>query len=588
MYSLDWKLEDIYPNKEEYLKEFNDVKERYLDIQKYKGKLVLSSDNIFNLYNDMEKLEEKIYKLNCYTTLKYHQNLQDSDNIKMYKDVENLIHKVYTSFSFVTPEMTKIDDEVLLKYLSENDKLKKYERIIKEIIKEKKHILTEKEEYIISKYSSVINSFDNIYTMLCDVNFKFDDIVDDKGNKLKVTHATYTNHLQNKDENIRKQAFCSMYKKYKEYIETITENYLSNVKKCTISAELRNYKSSLESALESDYSNEKVYNNLVDTVNDNLYLNHRYMKLKAKLLGKEKLHMYDVYINPIKEEKWKVKYEDACENVKKVLQVMGDEYVKTVDNALKNGWIDVFEKDNKYSGGYSMGVYGVHPYILLNYTNDIESESTLIHELGHTMHSYFSSNAQDLYNSEYTIMVAEVASTVNEMLLAEYLIQNESDKIKKAYLINSQIDRVRATLIRQTMFAEFEKIIHEKVQEGISLSSEDVSDIYYNLNKKYFGDDVISDEYIKYEWARIPHFYNSFYVYKYATGISSAIKIANNILSKKEGYVEKYLNMLSLGGSKDSLDLLKMVDVDLETKDPVQNAFDYFGKKIDELEKLLS
>jgi oligoendopeptidase F len=250
-------------------------------------------------------------------------------------------------------------------------------------------------------------------------------------------------------------------------------------------------------------------------------------------------------------------------------------------------WIDVYETPNKYSGGYSMGIYGVHPYILLNYTDDIESQSTLIHELGHTMHSYLSSNKQDLFNAQYTIMVAEVASTVNEILLAEYLIKKQTDKVKKAYLINSQIDRVRATLVRQTMFAEFEKIIHEKVENDVSLSAEEISDIYYKLNKKYFGDNVISDDLIRYEWARIPHFYNSFYVYKYATGISSAIMIARKILNKEEGYVQKYLDMLSLGGSKDSLELLKMVDVDLETKTPVENAFEYYEEKINELEMLL-
>ena len=586
MEKYKWNLEDIFKTENEFYAMYKDVQNSYSEIENFKGILKESSENIFNCYSLLEKLEEKILKLDAYATLKYHQNLQNADNIKRYKDVENLVQKFSNTISFITPEMTDIDEEILLKYIKEDDNLKKYERIIKQIIKNKKHVLSEKEEYILSRYSSVLNSFDNIYTMLCDVDFKFEEVEID-GEKLNLTHATYSTLLQDKNENVRKKAFENMYKKYKDYIEVIAENYINNVKKCVISADIRKYNSSLESAVESDDSNVKVYENLVDTVNKNLYLNHRYMKLKAKMLNMDKLHMYDVYVNPIVEEKEKVVYEDACKNVLNVLQVMGEDYVKTVKKAIDSRWIDVYETENKYSGGYSMGVYSVHPYILLNYTDDIESESTLIHELGHTMHSYLSSNAQSLFNSEYTIMVAEVASTVNEMLLAEYLIAKENDKLKKAYLINSQIDRIRATLIRQTMFAEFEKEIHEKISQDISLSADDISDIYYKLNKKYFGDNVISDELIKYEWARIPHFYSAFYVYKYATGISSAIMIANKILSGEDGYVDKYLNMLSLGGSKDSLDLLRIVDVDLESSTPVQNAFKYFEDKINQLDDLL-
>lgn len=588
MEKYKWNLKDIFKDEEEYESLYKEVEKNYKELEKYKGKLKESSKNIYECYSLLENLEEKILKLDAYATLKYHQNLQDSENIKRYKDMENLTHKFSNMISFFTPEMNEIDDGLLLKYLKADNNLKRYERIIKEIIKQKKHILSEKEEYIISKYSSVLNSFDNIYTMLCDVNFKFEDIENRDGIKLKLTHATYSNYLQSKDVNIRKKAFENMYKKYGEYIEVITENYLNHVKKCVISAELRKYNSSLESALDNDDSNIKVYENLVNTVNKNLSLNHRYMKLKAKMLNEDKLHMYDVYVNPIVEEREIIEYDNACNTVQEVLKVMGDNYVNIVKKAIDERWIDVYESENKYTGGYSMGIYGVHPYILLNYTNDIESQSTLIHELGHTMHSYLASNSQTLFDSEYTIMVAEVASTVNEIILAEYMISKEKDKIKKAYLINSQIDRIRATLIRQTMFAEFEKIIHENVSNEISMSAEEVSKIYYDLNKKYFGEDIISDELIKYEWARIPHFYNCFYVYKYATGISSAIMIAKKILSKEEGYVQKYLNMLSLGGSKESLELLKMVDVDLESSKPVEDAFKYYEEKINQLEELLS
>jgi len=588
MEKYSWNLCDIFKSEDGFYSLCEEVEKDCKEILSFKGNICESSDSLYNCYNLLEKLEEKLLKIDAYATLRYHQNMQDSNNLSLYKNAQNLLTRIFSDLSFITPEITKSEESTLLKYLEENNDLKKYERLIKEIIKNKKHVLSEKEEYILSQFSSVLNSFDDIYTMLCDVNFKFNSIENESGDKLDVTHATYSTFMQDNNQNIRKKAFESMYSKYKEYIETITENYLNSVKKSVITAKLRNYTSSLESALESDDSNINVYNNLVDSVNENLYINHRYMKLKAKMLNMEKLHMYDMYVNPIVENKEEIKYDDACRTIKDVLSVMGKDYVENVDNAISNNWVDVYEKENKYSGGYNMGVYGVHPYVLLNYTNDIESQSTLIHEIGHAMHSYLASKKQSLFDSEYTIMVAEVASTVNEMLLSEYMIENEKDKLKKAYLINSQIDRIRATLVRQTMFAEFEKTIHENISNDVSLSAEEVSSIYYELNKKYFGEDVISDDYIRYEWARIPHFYTNFYVYKYATGISAAIMIADKIRNKEEGFVEKYLEMLSLGGSKKSLELLKMVGVDLETKVPVQKAFEYFENKVNELEELLT
>lgn len=583
----DWNLEDIYENKEAFDVDFNYIKDNMNKINEYKGKLSESSENVYMLYTLLEKFEIIILKLNAYSTLKFHQNMSDGKSMKLYQDVENLLSKYVNVVAFVTPEMTKIKDEKLLSYLNENKKLSRYRRIIEKIIKDKKHVLSEKEETIISKFSPVLGAFNDIYDMLNDVDFKFGSVKDSYGNEVLLTHATYITLLNDKDQNVRKEAFKKLYSVYKSYTNTLTKLYLNNVKKSTISANIRGYASSLEKGMDAEDSNENVYNTLISTVNENLHLNHRYMKLKKKMLGLDEIHMYDVYINPLNKEKEHIKYEEACNIVKKALSVYGDEYINTISKAMENGWIDVYEKENKCSGGYSMGIYGVHPYILLNYTYDIESVSTLAHELGHTMHSYFSSKSQDYFNSEYTIMVAEVASTVNEILLAEYQIANEKDKMKRAYLINSSIDRIRATLIRQTMFAEFEKIIHEKIENDISLSSEDISNIYYELNGKYFGKDVVNDDYIRYEWSRIPHFYRPFYVYTYATGISSAIYIARNILKNTPGYIEKYLKMLSLGGSKDSLELLKMVDVDLEKSSTIKEAFNYFEEKIDELEKLL-
>ncbi len=583
----EWNLKDIYESKEKFDSDFKYIQDNMKNIEKYKGTLKDSSNNIYEVYFMLEKFELIILKLSAYSTLNFHKDMANSDNVKLYQEVESLLNKYINAVSFITPEMTNIEEEKLIKFLEENDKLKRYKRVIEKIIKDKKHVLSEKEELIISKFSPVLNSFNDIFDMLNDVDFKFGSVKNSNGEEVILTHSTYIKLLNDKDQKVRKEAFEKLYEVYKTHINTLSKVYISNVKKAIISASIRGYESSLQSKLDSEDSTVKVYDSLIETVNKNLYLNYRYMNLKKKLLNSDKLHMYDVYVNPLEPIDQNIEYDEACKIVKEALGVYGDEYISTISSAMEDGWIDVYEGENKLSGGYSMGIYGVHPYILLNYANDIESVSTLAHELGHTMHSYYSSKSQDYFNSEYTIMIAEVASTVNEILLSEYLIKNEKDKNKKASLVNSSIDRIRATLIRQTMFAEFEKIVHSKIEQSIPISSDDLSNIYFELNNKYFGDNVLSDEYIKYEWARVPHFYRPFYVYTYATGISSAIYIAKNILKNDKEYIEKYLEMLSLGGSKDSLELLKMVGVDLETNTPVQEAFNYFEEKLNELENLL-
>ena len=399
--------------------------------------------------------------------------------------------------------------------------------------------------------------------------------------------ALFSQYLMSKSENIRKQAFESMYSLYKKHINTITELYLTRVKTRTISSKIRNYESSLDAATNNDDSNVQVYKTLVKEVNKNLYLNHEYLKLKAKLLNKEKVNMYDVYVNTLDVEDKSIEYKDAQNTVLDALSVMGEDYIEMLKTAFRDGWIDVYKKDNKRSGAYSMGIHTVHPFVLLNYINSSRDVSTIAHELGHSMHSYYSSKNQNIINANYTIMVAEVASTVNEIILANYLINKEEDKMKKAALINEQLDMIRATLIRQTMFAEFEEIVHSKVEAGESLSSDNLNDIYYDIVKRYFGDITNVNEDIKYEWARIPHFYSCFYVYKYATGITSAIVIASKILAGEEGYVDRYKNMLSKGGSIDSLSLLKSVDVDLEKEETYEEAFRYFKKNLRNLEELL-
>ncbi|MBQ7410249.1 MAG: oligoendopeptidase F [Clostridia bacterium] len=582
----NWDLTEIFENDEALENSISELYSLIGKIKQFKGKLANNVDEMFNCFKTLEKaleLQEKIY---AYAMFKYHQDMSNQDAIKLYKRIETLTTEFSEAESFMSPEISKISDEQLEEYLKD-DRMKEYEKMVRDIMKEKKHILSEEVEQVLAKYSEIFSSSENTYDIFTNTEFEYPSIVDEEGFEHKMSSAMFSQYLMSKSESIRKQAFESMYSLYKKHINTITELYLSRVKQKVISSKLRNYESSLDAATNHDDSNVKVYETLLKELNKNLYLNHEYIKLKAKLLNKEQVHMYDVYVNTLDVEDTKIEYEDAKQTVLEALAPMGEEYVNTLKHAFENNWLDVYTNDNKMSGAYSMGVHTLHPFVLLNYINSSRDVSTIAHELGHSMHSFYASKNQNIINANYTIMVAEVASTVNEILLANYLINKENDNKKKMALINEQLDMIRSTLIRQSMFAEFEKDVHGKIEAGESLTSDNLNDIYFELVKKYFGESCIIDEPIKYEWARIPHFYRCFYVYKYATGITSAIVIASKILAGEPGYVEKYINMLSQGGAKDSLTLLRMVDVDLEKEETYDEAFRYFEKNLNELKKLI-
>lgn len=582
-----WDITDIFKTKEDFEKEILILQNTLEQIKLYQGKLSESSENIYECYKLYEKALEHYEKIYAYGMLQFHLDMAESRNIKLYKRCEAIATELEKTVSFITPEITEIDTETLLKYIDENEKLKRYERLIKEIIKDKAHILTKEEENILANYSEIFNSSENAYDILTNTEFKFGNIVDENGKETEMTDSNYTVFLKSKNEDIRKQAFNLMYTKYKEFLNTIGELYLSKVKEDTITAKLRKYSSSLEKAVENDDSNLKVYNSLIEAVNQNIDANHNFIKLKKQLLKKDNMHIYDIYVNPIEVSDDTISFEEAKQEVLNALNVLGEEYISKLQEAFDNRWIDVYPGDNKRGGAYSMGVYGVHPYVLDNFVSKKRDVSTIAHELGHAMHSYYSNKNQNVIDSNYTIMVAEIASTTNEILLAKYQIKNEKDKTKKAEIIYELLEMIRATLFRQAMFAEFEKDVHQKIEQGEVLSSEDLSDKYYKLNEKYFGEECIIDEQIKYEWARIPHFYTPFYVYKYASGVSAAIIIANNILSKKEGYVEKYIEMLKQGCTKKAVDLLKMVDVDLEDINTYKGAIDFYRELTDELQEMV-
>ena len=569
---MNWNLKDIYNTKEEFEQAKKEIQEKLKRIGEYKGKIGESAENLYDCYKLYEESLEIYEKFYSYGMLNYHLNMADTENIKLYKTVENIGTEFEKATSFITPEITKIQNEQLLSFINNDTKLKRYRRELEEILKEKNHILSQEEEELLANYSEVFSSMENTFDILTNTEFKFGTLKDSTGKEVELTDSNYTYYLKDKDENVRKQAFDLMYKKYSEFLNTIGELYITKVKATTITSKLRKYNSSLERAVDHDDATIKVYNALIEAVHKNINVNHEFMKLKKKLLSKDEMHLYDIYVNPIEVEDDNISFEEASKQVLDALSVMGEEYISKLKEALKNNWIDVYEKSNKMGGAYSMGVYGVHPFILTNFVNKKRDISTIAHELGHAMHSYYSSTNQNVIDANYTIMVAEIASTTNEILLAMHQINSEQDETKKKEIIYELLEMFRATFFRQAMFAEFEKIAHSKIEEGEMLTAEDLNKVYYDLNKEYFGEAVVIDKQIQYEWARIPHFYTPFYVYKYATGVSAAIVIAKNILENKPGYVEKYIDMLKQGCTKKSVELLKMVDVDLEDVATYKNA----------------
>ena len=577
---MNWNLTEIFKTKEEFEQAKSQILQYLKKINEYKGKLGESADNLYNCYRLYEEALEIYEKFYSYGMLTYHLDMANSENIKLYKTAENVGAEFEKSSSFITPEITKIENEKLLSFINEDNRLKRYKRELDEIIKNKQHILSKEEEELLANYSEVFNSMENTFDILTNTEFKFGTLIDSNGESHELTDSNYTYFLKDKDENVRKQAFNLMYKKYHEFLNTISELYITKVKENTITSKLRKYESSLAMAVDNDDATIKVYDALIEAVHKNINVNHDFMNIKKKLLGKDEMHLYDIYVNPIEVEEDDISFEEASRQVLEALSIIGEEYTSKLKEAFENNWIDVYEKPNKKNGAYSMGVYGVHPYVLTNFVNKKRDVSTIAHELGHAMHSYYSNTNQNVLDANYTIMVAEIASTTNEILLAMYQINHEQNETKRKELIYELLEMFRATFFRQAMFAEFEKIVHSKIESREMLTSEDLNKIYYKLNTEYFGENVLIDEEIQYEWARIPHFYSPFYVYKYATGVSAAIVIAKNILEKKEGYVDRYIEMLKQGCTKKSIELLKMVDVDLEDIKTYENAINFMKELI--------
>lgn len=584
---FEWKFTDIYKTKEDYKEDIKKVKEKLEEIVQYRGKLKDSSENIYKCYKIYEEIVEMDCKIYAYGMLQYHRNMTNQEAVELFKEAEELDNKIDEKTAFMVPELTNMDTATLEKYMKEDKSLQRYSRRITEIIENKKHILSKEIEEVLSKFSDTFNGCENAYSVLTNAEIKFPSIKDSNGKELEVNEAEYFKLLENKDREVRRKGAIALVSEYGKYINTITELYLNTVKQDTKIAKLRNYKSSLEKAVLDDEATVKVYETLLKTINEHIGINHEYTSLKKKLLNLPDIHMYDMSINPFNQTDTTMDIEDAEELVLKALAPLGTEYVNKLKEAFNSNWMDAYLSPNKRGGAYNMPVYGVHPYVLLNYTGTNFDVSSIAHEFGHAMHSYYSDKNQNVLEHSYTLLLAEIASTVNEILLAQYRLDNSTAKQEKIALLYDRIETVKSTLFTQAMFAEFEQEVHSRIENGEILNAEKLGNIYVDLCRKYYGEDLVIDEYNKYNWTRVNHFFRCFYVYKYATGISCAIDIASRILSGEEGLVEKYINMLKMGGSKKSLDILKTVGIDLEDSRTYENALKFYKNDIEKLEELI-
>lgn len=581
-----WDLSKIYKTKEELEKDTTLVQDLTKEMLTYKDHLMDNSTVLQEATDKYFNLMRIIDKLVVYSEMKFHEDMQISENEALTGKISKMLDEISEKLAFYTPELLKHDYKDVEKYIEENKNLKKYQFTFEKLFREKEHVLSLKEEEMMARLGEVFSIASDTFHMIDDVNLSFDNIKNEKGQEVELTNSNYTNFLKSKDRNVRKAAFNSLYKSYMQFKNTFASLLKGNIKSNFFVSKTRKYNSPLEMYLFDDYIDKKLYLELIEKVNKNLDINHDYMKVRKKILGLDSLHMYDVYAPLVDNIAKEYSYEEAKEIVINALKPLGEDYIKNLTYLFDNNCIDVFHNKNKRSGAYSWGSYDTMPYVLLNFEGEFNDVSTIAHELGHSMHSLYSNKNRPYHDHGYPIFLAEIASTVNEILLNKYCSENAKTKEEKAYYLNNLLEMFRSTLIRQTMFAEFELKIHDLEEEGESLTEELISNTYYEINKKYFGEDVISDDEIKVEWARIPHFYTSFYVFKYATGISAAAKIAGDILEKKEGALENYIEFLSSGGSDYPLEILKKVGIDMANDDTIDKALNMFKNTLEEFKKL--
>lgn len=581
-----WNLEAIFASDEEWEDEFKKVKALLPKMTDYEGKLAQSAQTLYEALELQSEISKRLSKLYSYAHMRYDQDTTNAHYQGLNDRASQLATQMSSHVAFVVPEILSIPQEKIRKFLSDNDELKLYTHALDEINRQRSHILSQKEEALLAEVSEVTSSPSNTFGMLNNADLTFPTIKDENGEEVEVTHGRYLRFLESENRTVRKAAFTAVYSTYDTFKNTFASTLSGAVKKNNFFARTRRYDSAREAALDRNNIPVKVYDQLVKTVNERLDLLHRYIALRKKWLGIDDLHMYDLYTPLAKDVKMEFTYDEAKGVILEALAPLGSDYVAVVERGFEDRWIDVHENKGKRSGAYSSGTYGTMPYILMNWQDNLNNLFTLAHELGHSLHSYYTWETQPYPYANYSIFVAEVASTCNEALLNHYLLQKTEDKRKKIVLLNHHLEGFRGTVFRQTMFAEFEQIIHEKAAEGEPLTPELLTSTYYELNQKYFGDGLTIDDEIGLEWARIPHFYYNFYVYQYATGFSAAAALAKQILEEGEPAVKRYLEFLKAGSSDYPIEVLKKAGVDMTTAKPIEAALDVFDSILTELENM--
>lgn len=584
---LTWRLEDIFATDEEWEKEFKQLQQEIPKAEQYKGKLGESADQLYAYLKLEDEIWNRLGKLYTYAHMRYDQDTTNSFYQGLNSQAENLATQASSAMSFAVPEILTIDEERIAAFLEEKKELRLYKKVLDEINRQRPHVLSEKEEALLAEASDALSNPSQTFSMLNNADLTFPTVVNEDGEEVDLTHGRYSTFMKSKDRRVRKEAFQAMYETYGKFKNTFASTLSGNIKTHNFSAKVRNYDSARQAALNRNNIPEKVYDNLVEAVNEKLPLMHRYIKMRKKALQLDELHMYDIYTPLIQDVEMKITYEEAKDYVLKGLEPLGQDYIQIVKEGFENRWIDVVENKGKRSGAYSSGSYSTNPYILLNWQDSVNDMFTLAHELGHSVHSYYTRKTQPYRYGNYSIFVAEVASTCNEALLNDYMIKNLEDEKQKLYLLDHFLEGFRGTVFRQTMFAEFEHDIHQREQNGEVLTAEHLTNIYYELNKKYYGEDIVHDEEIGLEWARIPHFYYNYYVYQYATGYSAATALANDILAGKDGAVDRYIEFLKAGSSDYPIEVLKKAGVDMTSKQPILDALDVFEEKLNEMENML-
>ena len=581
-----WRIDKIYETPAKWNEELNNLKEEAPKLKDFEGKLGNKEDlKAFLLLN--EKLSRKLGKLYVYAHMRSHEDTSNPEMQSLVNKIDPYSAEFSSYTAYFVPEILSLKEGTIENFINEDKDLKQYKIYFEMILNEKPHILSKEVESVLASVSDCLGAPESIYSMLTNSDMTFGEIVDESSRKVELTEGNYISFIKSKDRKVREAAFKLLFGTYKKYENTLATSLTSSIKNFVFESKTRKYNSSLEASLKPNNIPVEVYYNALKTVDENMDALHRYVRIKKKLLNLEEIHMYDLYVPVIECKKEHLEYKDAISLVEEGLKPLGKEYLDIFNEGINEGWIDVYENKGKRSGAYSWGSYDTMPYVLLNYNYELNDASTLAHEMGHSIHSYYTRKTQPYIYGDYSLFCAEVASTTNEILLIHHLIEKETDKNKKLYLINQELEQIRTTVFRQLMFAEFELKTHEAIENGESLTSEVLCKMWKDINIKYFGEDMNVDEEISIEWARIPHFYSDFYVYQYATGYAAASSFANSILSKGEEAVEKYKGFLKAGGSMYPIDTLKMAGVDMTTAKPLKDTLDRFNELLDMLEEII-